>query len=341
MNFLKEEKKKSYKFVFPIIFVSTLALLMMGVFYITYNVIMNDSSSSYEKSIRELAKKVNETNKKVAAFNKDKTVDTELTKKDLPAYIDDLLILKSDIQDETPTEKFRVSQLSLLQGVSSNILIYRQILSIIQNPNSSDIDKSVNDLDKYKAECISNYQNFIVRDIKVQLPSETLTFIESSTNYALELIKTRKQIEIKVAQNQDFIDKMDAVIANFIPLKSDFTPQLQKLKESVSAFDDVLNFFDQTSDKYLNLKKDFAAISIPEKTTNKLYNTFNSLLDDYALYLQEMKFSVKNQKLKTKDIPLDNDSIKVIYASAMDKYNTLDTNYNTFLKSYTDFKNNK
>lgn len=335
----KEKKKKSNKIVNILICIVVLSFLIVGVFYGTYSYMITKSADSYEKNMSEHITTLNNINKKVAVFVKDQTIDTEAAKKGLSACIDELVALKSDLQGEVPSEQYKISHANIIDGVQSNAQIYRQILSILQNPSSNDIDKAVNNLTKYREECVKNYAQFSLKDKRVELPKEASAFIENSTSYTLELIKIKKDLDIKNAQNLEFSEKLNTVIAKFVPLKIDFKVQLQKIRTGIGSYDDVLALIDQNKEQYAALKKEYSSIT-PPQTASKVFYAFNSVLDDYNLFLQEIRFAVTNEKLMPKNKPLDEISLKNLYTTSDERFSTLETNYDNFLKSFTDYKLN-
>jgi hypothetical protein len=335
----KKKKENKHKPVFVAASIITLLFLAAAVFYGTYYFMINKSTSSYEKAMNLAINQITEENKKVASYNKSLTIDPEKAKENLEGNINKLISIKNIINNELPTEKYRLSHSNLINGLTNNINLYRQILAMLKNPSSNDIERSLNALTKYEEECEKNYKLFSIKDLKIALPKEAKNFIKNTNGYLTEVVRINKDLEIQNSQNLEFSDSMDNVVADFEEIKTDFSSQLEKVRDNRDNFDNVINTIDSCKEKYLNIKRDFSSIAVPQNA-RKTQNYFNSVLDDYNLFLQEIKFAASLEKEKAKDVPIDEKTLKMLYAASAEKYLTMDNNFNNFLKIYNDFKEN-
>lgn len=336
----KTKNKKGKKSIITFFSTILLAIISIGVFYVTYHFTVSKSANSYEASIKKHINDIEAENKKVSTYSKNNTIDSSSIDSIITTLNNNtakLNALKATLNNEVPTEKYRISHNNLIEGLNNNILVFKQITAMLENENSRDITESLAALESYKSKTLENYKLFSVKNLKISLPKETETFIKNTTNYLTELSIINKELEIQNAQNLEFSEQLDAVIAKFVPLKSDFSLRLQRMRTGSESYDSVISAIDELKDKYSSLKKDFASIAIPTKA-KKIYNSFNGILSDYNLYIEELKFAVSNEKTMTNGTALNDATIKSIYSTATDKYLTLDNNYNNFLKAYSDFK---
>ena len=340
----KKDPKKNSKLLTKFLSIIVFAFIAVGVFYGTYYFMIDKSASSYEANIKGHINTITLENQKVSAFLKNGTIDASNSSniiKGLNEITASLTTLKNSLENEVPTDKYKTSHQSLIEGLNNNILVYKQIASVLQNLSSNDLDKSLTALDKYKADTVKNYSLFSVDNLKVSLPKESDTFINNAIRYISEISKTNKDLEIKLSQNLEFTEKLDSVIAKFLPLKVDLSLQLQKVRTKELTYDALLTSIDEYKSSYLSVKKDFTSIIVPSKTEAvKIHTNFSNILTSYNLYLQELSFAVSNEKNKAAEskTPLSEETLKSLYSSANSKYLTLDNDYANFFKAYTTFK---
>jgi uncharacterized coiled-coil DUF342 family protein len=336
------KNKKTKKVISTFFSLILFAILSVGVFYGTYYFVIDKSASSYEVNVKQHIKDIVEENKKVSGYSKNNTLNSENSAaiiKGLTDITSKLNVLKTSASNEIPTEKYKVAHNNLLEGLNNNILLFKQILLMLQNPNSKDLDNSLSALDKYRAETTKNYQLFSVNNLKISLPKEAETFITNASNYISEISKINRDMEIQSSQILEFSQQLDTIVTKYEPLNSDFSLQLQKVRSKGSTYDELLKSIDEYKENYISLKKDFTAVSVPLKA-KKIHSSFSSVLDEYNLYLQELKFAVSTEKTKAAETKtsLTEETLKSLYSSATSKYLTLDNKYKNFFKDYTTFK---
>lgn len=338
---MKPKKKKSNKLLITFLTLILCLVTITGVFLGTYYYMMNQSLGTVEKAIQAYVNDINKVNKSVGTLVKGQTIDADLAKKNLPGYIDSLTAIKDKAQKFVSTEKYKDTYANLVDGLTDNINLYRQILAILQNPNSSELQSAYNDLNKYKDQCLNHYAQFNIKDIKIDLPKEALNFVNYSSTYTLELAKIRRDADIKNSQALDFSEKLDAITQRFIPLRTDYAAQLQKIRSGSGSFDDLLAQIDQDRDKYTALKKDLLSMTIPDDKARTVHTAFKNIINDYDPYIQQLKYSVNNEKAKTTPgTALSSADITAIYADAEASLSKISDKYESYLKTFSDYKSN-
>ncbi|MDF2881942.1 MAG: hypothetical protein K0R54_2499 [Clostridiaceae bacterium] len=330
---MKPKAKKIVKITSIVI--GVIAAFIM-VFYGTYYFIVSKSYSEYDKQIKYYTDKINEINNSTASLIKQQTIDSNKSKKDLPSKIDSLIEVKSGIQAINPTEKYYKVHSSLIDGVNNNILIYKQIISIISNPGSKDIEKSLENLKSYRDKCIESYSLFETKKLSVSLSSSTLKFVNNSIFYTSELIRLNKDKTITDGQNSDFINSVDSILNDFISLKTDYNSQIEASRKS-KKFNDLLFTISKNTTTYQALKGKLSNIIVPSKGVN-LYKALKKTLDSYSAYLDSIYKAVNYENSQLKSADVSNSSIEANYAFSKDKYSTVNDNLEDFYNLYNEFK---
>jgi hypothetical protein len=328
-----------------IVIISIIGILFFVVFFRGY---LNVITTSYNPSERELNSNIvdiDKTNSIVVNFMKGQTIDTSKVREIIPSIITNLQQTKDKTSKINITDKYKSIQLSLLQGLSANINLYKQLLNILNNPNAHDIGASRDNLKKFKEDCISSYSQASKYRVKVGLQQNVVQFVDSSIYYVEELVKLQKNQTIINSQNTDFITGVDSVLKNFQELKTDYKDSIQAVRKGTSNYDEVINLISKNKTDLSNLEIDFAKISIPPKnqTSNPvdIFNFFKSTLDDYSSYLDSFTYAVANEKAQASTNSIDTSLLNKLYSDANLKMSDVTTNYNNFIQSYNSFKDLK
>jgi hypothetical protein len=328
-------KRKKNKAVIIILSVLAFVILAASVFYGTYYFIIDKSSTTYESDVKDIVNKVNDVNISVAALNKGQAIDAEKVRKELSGKIDNLSKYKQNLSDVTVTDNYKKDHQNLIAGIDKNILILRQIDAIARNSDGRDIDKAGEDLIKYRDETVASYALVNIKNIKVELPKDTITFIEYTSNYVNELVKLHRDKEISQNQNLEFINSTDALVSKFVPIKVDYATQMAAVRTENGNKDNVISLANKNKDLLDGIEQEFANLTVPSKAVN-CYKLFKKTLEDYDSYIQSFIYAANNEKLSGSD--LSSDKITEIYSESTNKFSTVTKDYNDFLKSYSEFR---
>lgn len=329
-------KPKTRKIVKITSIVMGIIIAFAGVFYGTYYFIVSKSYSEYDKQIKSYTDKINEINNSTSSLIKQQTIDSNGAKKNLPSKIDSLTSLKNNIQAINPTEKYYKVHSSLIDGLNNNILIYKQITSIISNPSSEDIEKSLENLKSYRDKCIESYSLFSRKNLSISLSPLSLKFINNSIFYTSELIRLNKDKAITDGQNSDFINNIDSILNDFLSLKTDYNSQIEASRKD-KKFTDLLFTLNKNTTSYQTLKSKLSNIIVPSKGIN-LYKALKKTLDSYSPYLDSISKAISYENSQLKYTAVDNSSIEANYAFSKDRYSTVNDNLEDFYKFYNEFK---
>lgn len=333
VNILERKKNKT---VIIILSVLAFLLLISGVFYSSYYLSIGKSLNSYEESTKTSVDKINDINNSTESYIIGQTIDPEKIRKELPSKIDEMVKIKDTLQGNIPNEKYRADQDNLLKGIDNNILIFRQINLILSNPNGKDIEKAGADLINYKDECNKYYSLVSFKKIK-PLINKTNTLVDNTSSYVNEIVRVQRDNEIIQKQNMEFVNNMEGIIAEFLPIKIDFSSQLIAARTQKSNLDNVISSINKNSASLEKLSDAFSNITVPSKAIS-CYKAFNKSIDDYNNYMQSFIYSINNEKLAGDNI--SSSKIDELYAAPTSKFNDVVKDYSDFLKAYSDFKDN-
>lgn len=330
-----KHKKKKNRAVIIILGILVFVLLVGGVFFSTYYLFIDKSANSYENGVKNIVTKINEVNKSVGVFNKDQSIDPDKIRKEMNSKIDALTGLKDKAQSLVPTEKYKQDNNNFINGLDKNILIYRQIAAIVDNPEGKDIEQAGQNLLQYRDECIQNYSSTHYKGFQIALTNECTTLIENTSNYVNAYIKLNRDKEITDTQKQSFVTSMDDIVSKFAPINIDFSTQLSQVRNSNGNIDDIIALVNKNKDSLDNLQQQFTNLTVPSNAVS-CYKLFNKVIEDYSAYLQSFVYSANNEKLA--GTGLTQSKLDEIYSSPTAKLKAVTSDYNSFAKAYNDFK---
>jgi hypothetical protein len=311
-------------------------LIIIFIFVFSYYSFINTTDKGYEKNIRANIKNINEINNSVVSCIKGQSIDAEKSRKELPEKTSSLLNIKNTITTLSPTEKHAKSHEYLVNGLTNNIHIYEQIVSILNNPESNDIDKSLEALKKYKNACMQNYSLFHIKTAEITLSENTLKYINNCTYYVDELVNLKKDREIRKSQYTDFVNEMDEILSSFIEIKMDFSYFKDKIDNKSMTYENALSEIDKIKTEFVEIKNQFSKITVPSKGISS-YNLLLKTFDNYYSYLQNYRYALSTESTEV----FNNTSKKKLdslYIEAGLNYKIMNTTYNEFIQTYSYFK---
>lgn len=318
-----------------IIGILAFVLLASGVFYGTYYFIINKSSNSYEKEVKAVIDKINEVNSSVSSLLNGQAIDSVKARTELSPKIDVLSKQKELLDNMTATDKYKKDHENLINGISNNMLIFRQIDAIIKNPNGKDLEKAGEDLIKYKDKAVQNYSLVNIKNFKVGLTDSGNKLVEYTSIYVNELVKLNRDNEITQSKNQDYINSLDALLAKFTPINIDYSAEMSKVRDAKGNTDNIVALAEKNRDDLSSIKQEFASLTVPSKAVGS-YKIFSNILESFDNYLQSFVYSANNEKLAGN--ALSSDKLKELYAEPVSKFSSITKNYNDFIKAYNEFR---
>ena len=118
-------------------------------------------------------------------------------------------------------------------------------------------------LKTYRNDCMNFYSLIDIHNIKIELPKTSLTFIDNVLNYSYIAVMIKKETDIKLQQNQEFISKIDDLSRNFLDAKTNYYSYVIKVRKKEMSYDDLLSLVDDNFTKLSTVQTNFKSLSIP------------------------------------------------------------------------------
>ncbi|MDP4088821.1 MAG: hypothetical protein Q8930_06060 [Bacillota bacterium] len=337
---MKPKKKKEKMTLMAIIITTFSALILAGVFFGTYYYVTDQSLNSYERSVREVVDTINTTNKSTKSLLKDNVPDPETCRKKLPEIINNLKDAKTQLDGLIPGDTFKLQHNAIKDGLNSNLTMYNQILNILQNPNSKDISSSIQDFTKYRDDSENSYSQFGMKGMSISVLNNANDFLKAFELYANQLAKAQRDADIKASQTLDFCTKADELVAKFIPIKTDFSTELNNARNKSDTYDDLITLANSYMQKNSDLEKDFLKTSVPENCKT-VKDSLKAVFGGYDTYIQSFILAVGQERDQAAQVTtgtLTEDQLKQIYSDSSNQYLNVQDKYDGFLNMYTTFK---
>jgi len=330
-------KPKTKKVLINLSAIAGSILLLIGVFFATYTYYTSLSVDSYTKMVKQYAFKINTINENTGSYIKNETIDNKKTKVEIEGMINNLLKIKNSVDSLNPSEKYKESKNNLSSGLNSNIYIYKQIQQIVNNPQAKDGDAALVDLKRYKDECVKYYSLINLKGVTISLSNKAIIFIDNTNYYLEEAIKIRKKNEIAQGLSLDFLNAIDEIVSSLLPIKIDYEPYAVmardgKLNEALAKIDGNKTIFD-------GIKSKLTKITVPSSGI-PLFKSLNKTLNTEGSYIQGFRYALDIEGRQAISAPLKSEEIQALYSDTTILLKNLNSNYDGFLKLYTEFKNN-
>lgn len=320
-----------------IVFLSII-MTSLGIFLASYYSSINKEYDSYESILATNINGINEANTNVSQFNSNETVDVEYAKEQLPLIIKSLTNLRNSLVAIDPSSKYKKNYENLKSGLDKNLLVYRQILGILNNPSGNDVETSMSNLKTYRNDCMDSYSLVNFNNLKIELPKPTLSFIENVLNYSSSAIIIKKETNIKQQQSQEFINKLEDLSRAFLNAKINHYPSVIKARSKDISYDTILSEVEKNYAKLNAIQTNFKGLSIPPNAI-PTYESFKSLLNLYEVYLRDFKLSLSSEKVQMLSAVVDSSTLDALYVSSNAAFIEVENSYNNFLKVYVELKN--
>ena len=322
---------------FKIILFLSILMASMGIFLASYYSSINRVYNSYKTTLVTNINGINEVNKNISQFNSLQTIDVKYAKEQLPNIIKDLSTFKFALSSSQPSSKYINDHENLKSGLDNNILIYRQALAILNNPSGPNATEYSTNLKSYRNDCMNFYSLINIKNIKIDLPQTTLTFIDNVLNDSYKALMMKKEDDIILQQNQEFISKINDLSKSFLDVKINYYSYVLKVRKKDMTYDELLLLVEDNFTKLSKLQTDFENLSIPASTL-PTYEAFTQLLDMYENYLRDFKLALTSEKIQALSVVVAPSILDALYDSSNIKFKEIEDSYNGFIKVFTQLK---
>lgn len=324
--------KKNY---FNVLLGVLLSILIFLCVFILYGYFNNKSIPKAIKPLNTKIEEIDQINHALSNSLYDKNIKIDTLK---PIFIENLSRLsklKVELQNYEIDSKYKSTLLHIEEGVNNNILFFTQIQAIMNNPKSKDIEQSSMALSNYKDICLKHYNDVALAKLNIK---DSINSINKSYDSINSIIKAQRDSDISFSQNSDFIHNIEDILSRFMPLTEDMGPSIEKCRSGEYSFEVVLNDIDKSALTFEDIRKEYLGLTVPLKCINT-YNSLKEVMDIFELYLKDLRISVNNERIKTKDTPLDKSTIANVYENPNGKLEDLHDSLERFNKIFSELKN--
>lgn len=214
--------------------------------------------------------------------------------------------------------------------INSSELYIKQILNI--KNNNTNINQNLASLKNYFDDIVSSLKSLPANSSLLNEIIDTISTVQNTyeNNFYSEKINSISNINLN-----NFINQLNSIMYNLLPLIEDINPKLEKARNGQYDYKILLNNLEKDLEIYRNLKSSLSKLPIPQNGL-ELYHQLEEILDIYYEYNIKLKYAIKNEDLSKKH-ELTEDSLNKVYDQINSIYLKLINNYNT-LKHKIDSK---
>lgn len=318
------------KYIIAIICIILLPIVILCVIKLT-------PSNRNISQLNNIGKKIESCNEKLKDCLDDNGINSDTTKETLTNELIELSNIQSTLDSTNVLDQNKELKTKLSETLEYNINLYQLTLSIIKNPNSTEILQTYNEYAQTYELLKNNYDTLHLLGLDIEFPSEADEFFTTSTTFINTLIKLNRENDIKISQKSTYILNLEECIEVLNSINEDLRPALNKIREDGRSLDNLLKDVKDKRSKFNELKSKTYSFSIPENG-NECYQVLQDTLNYYELYITSLEHSIvveKTSNEKDKD-----DNIDINYENSFEKYEDF-TDSLKDLKSELDNFNNK
>ncbi|MEO2506778.1 hypothetical protein ABHA01_03200 [Clostridium paraputrificum] len=325
-----DELNINKKYIIAIICIILLPIAILFVVNLT-------PSNRNISKLNNIGKKIESCNEKLKDCLDDNGINSDTTKETLTNELIELSNIQSTLDSTNVLDQNKELKTKLSETLEYNINLYQLTLSIIKNPNSTEILQTYNEYTQTYELLKNNYDTLRLLGLDIEFPSEAEEFFTTSTTFINTLIKLNRENDIKVSQKSTYILNLEDCIEVLNSIKEDLRPALAKIREDGRSLDNLLKDVKDKRSKFNELKSKTYSFSIPENG-NDCYQVLQDTLNYYELYITSLEHSIVVEKTSTEKDKDDN--IDINYENSFEKYEDF-TDSLKDLKSELDNFNNK
>lgn len=271
-----EFKFKNYldKSLIYIIFAVILLIFVLGFSFFRAH---NEKSliEDFGRSISEINLTNDLDSASITSENYIKSVEDKLSK---------LTDIDSNLKSLSVSPKHQNLLTPLQDGLSKNIELYTQILSILNKPDSSKISEEYEITLKLKEECENNFYICRANLVPVYLYKNTSTYLQDIFYYINELIKTNRDKGFIQSQKNDFVVSMKSILLKLSSMDEKLFETAKLIRDSKRDLKVLVNDINTKNNSLQELKNDLYSLPIPEQA-NDCFIALESCLKSYGIYI--------------------------------------------------------
>ncbi|ADL53349.1 hypothetical protein [Clostridium cellulovorans] len=326
----KKDKKLRKRSIILMI-TSTILLLGLVSYFLSYLYFSRPQYTEYENSVKAYEKQIVSINDSLTNISTIAPIDYDVAKEDIPKTIKELKNLKSSIPSTGYIAKYADAHEALLNGLSSNISFLEQMNLILNNQESNELDIAKDNLINYKASMLENYESANFRSTSFSLSDRALSSFDSMIAATDEIIAKNIAASKIKSDCINFFISFDRQIINFSNLKANYMINLNSVRSGKSSYDELILSMENNKKDIDNILLELDSLS-PQERLSPTLKTFRSIVYQYKTYTYDFIYSLKEEKTSTKRKDLK--TMNKLYEDPNSLYKNVTNSYKDFLKDY-------
>lgn len=319
-------------------FALCIALIVILFSFVAYSLITIINYNSMEKALVDIISTIDKENSKTSALISSSSINSASTKNQVYKIGNSLSEAEKTLNSLKENGRYAKLKNNLKKGLKNNVLLYKQLLACLYNPDSPDIENSLAAIAKYENLCSKYYSNIKVNGKDFDLPNKTLEFIKSSQTYLSNRERVKKDEAFKAAQNSEFDSTIDDICGKFNNIRTNFSSYVDEVRKKQLTYDDVLTKVDKNDENFEALKDNLNNVNIPENRLD-IYNSLKTVFDDYDSYINSFTSAVTYESGSKDSSGSVSPNTDDYYKTASSKFYKITKDYNAFIKKYSSVKN--
>lgn len=334
--------KKQSKIPVRIFYVIAALIAITLVFYLSFFFIMRDTGSSYKGSINKHTREITTINSSIIILNEDKTFisDSKTIASTLSAAISKLQVIQTSVNGLVPTTDYKTIQDNIKIAIENNINVLRQVNSILESPENSDVSKSVQSLVTYYNLCKTKYDALKTSGIDIDTQQTLSDIVTATTTYVDTVLKLKNDEATLKAQNLQFINDISNLYNNFNSIRVEYTSTAATARNGSISYEVAINSIQNNivAMEAIQGSYDKLVVATPDTDAKGIYDTLGNLLSKYSDYLMKFKYSLSAEAVQSQSTGISDAIVVSLYSKPNSIYNSLSNENADFIQQYNNFK---
>lgn len=309
------------KFLFRFISILLFLIFFSICCFITYLIIKKEHSHKYK--LDSYISSLNNTYKLL-----DNNSDSE---KNITKSIENINTLQ--ISKRNLNTSLKLNEMEMFNNLLHSSELYIKQLQNLKN-NKNNVNENITSLKNYFDDILISLKSLPANSNLLKETIETITNIQNTYENSFY---TEKINSISNLNLNNFINKLNSIMYDFLPLIENIEEKLIEARENKYDYKLIINNLEKNLSISENLKLSLSKVPIPQDGLN-LYHQMEEILELYNEYNIKLKYCIKNENLLQKE-KLDKDTLNQMYQQTDSIYSKLLNQYNT-LKHKIDSKLN-
>lgn len=207
--------------------------------------------------------------------------------------------------------------------IHSSELYIKQLQNLKNDKNT--INENIVSLKNYFDDILSSLKSLPANSNLLNEIIETITNVQTAyeNNFYTEKINSISNVNL-----HNFINKLNSILYDFLPLMENIEEKLNQARENKYDYQLIINKLEKNLTVNDNLKISLSKLPIPQDGLN-LYHQMEEILETYNEYNTKLKYCIKNENLSKKEeltkefIGKIYEQTDYIYSKLLNQYNTL------------------